>query len=541
MQTSLNASQRPSLIINYTTGGTPSNPAPSITSFSPGSLTPGYAVNSTTPFSLTTDQQVNSTWYLNGANQNNNAQAWSHTWDIPGQHNVTYVGSNSNGSVSITWNVSAYDTTPPASITALQNITFAQTYINWTWNDPADADLSKVMIYLNGIFQINVTKGTQSYNAASLNPDTTYTISTHTVDSTGNVNMTWVNHSASTSPLPQTQILNTFYDNRLRENTPGDILNTTPYIDIGHLLGTGSFRDVIWVDFSSYNSSDKITSASLSLFWYYPSGNARNYATTVELYRPLSWDPNTVNWNNRSYGTPWTNPGGDWYDLNSVFNGSVPFASLTFSAATLPDNRYYNFNVTGLVQDYVSGKYPNTGFFLKAKDENDNYIAFYSSDWSNPDQRPKLVINHTTGGTPSNTAPSIISFSPGNLTPGYAVNSSTLFSAATDQQVSSTWYLNGAKQNNNTQAWSHTWDIPGQYNVTYVGVNGNGNVRKMWNVTVVSLYDVDGNGYVNEADLEVISSHFGQTTYAPYPPYDVIGYGTVDIYDITAVSTNILE
>ncbi len=115
------------------------------------------------------------------------------------------------------------------------------------------------------------------------------------------MNMTWVNHSASTSPLPQTQILNILYDSRLRENTPNDILSISPFIDIGHLLSTGRFRDVMWVDLSSYNSSDKITSASLSLFWYYPAGNARNYPTTVELYRPLSWDPNTVNWNNRWY------------------------------------------------------------------------------------------------------------------------------------------------------------------------------------------------------------------------------------------------
>ncbi len=52
-----------------------------------------------------------------------------------------------------------------------------------------------------------------------------------------------------------------------------------------------------------------------------------------------------------------------------------------------------DFNVTELVQDYVSGNYNNTGFFLKARDENDNYIAFYSSDWSNASQRTKLVIN----------------------------------------------------------------------------------------------------------------------------------------------------
>jgi len=104
-QTSLNASQRPKLTINYTSGGTPSNPAPSITSFSPDNPTPSYALNSTTQFNVTTDQLVNSTWYLNGANQNNNTQAWSHTWDTEGQNNVTYVGSNGNSSVSIIWNV----------------------------------------------------------------------------------------------------------------------------------------------------------------------------------------------------------------------------------------------------------------------------------------------------------------------------------------------------------------------------------------------------------------------------------------------------
>ncbi len=105
-----NASKRPNLTINYTTGGTPSNPAPSITNFSPGNLTPSYAVNSSASFNVTTDQQVSSTWYLNGANQNNNTQAWSHTWDIPEQYNVTYVGTNGNGSVSKSWNVAV----PPA-------------------------------------------------------------------------------------------------------------------------------------------------------------------------------------------------------------------------------------------------------------------------------------------------------------------------------------------------------------------------------------------------------------------------------------------
>ncbi len=99
-----------------------------------------------------------------------------------------------------------------------------------------------------------------------------------------------------------------------------------------------------------------------------------------------------MTWNNRNYNTPWTNKGGDWYDKT---NANAPYASITFDASALPDNRYYDLDVTELVQGYVNGTYSNTVFFLKAKDENDNYIAFYSSEWSNASQRPKLVIIST--------------------------------------------------------------------------------------------------------------------------------------------------
>ena len=77
----------------------------------------------------------------------------------------------------------------------------------------------------------------------------------------------------------------------------------------------------------------------------------------------------------------------------------MPYASVMFGASALPDNRYYDIDVTELVQGYVNGTYSNTGFFLKAKDENDNYIAFYSSNWTNASQRLKLTISYTTGGT----------------------------------------------------------------------------------------------------------------------------------------------
>ncbi|MGB3907193.1 MAG: disaggregatase related repeat-containing protein, partial [Methanomethylovorans sp.] len=49
-------------------------------------------------------------------------------------------------------------------------------------------------------------------------------------------------------------------------------------------------------------------------------------------------------------------------------------------------------DVTQLVQEYVSGKYENTGFFLKARTESGNYIAFYSSEEANAAQRPRLTV-----------------------------------------------------------------------------------------------------------------------------------------------------
>ncbi len=100
--------------------------------------------------------------------------------------------------------LSTPDTTAPASITGLVNTSYAPNYINWTWTDPGDADFSKVMVYLGGAFQTNVSKGVHYYNATGLTAATTYTIATRTVDTTGNINTTWVNHTARTALLPDT-------------------------------------------------------------------------------------------------------------------------------------------------------------------------------------------------------------------------------------------------------------------------------------------------------------------------------------------------
>jgi hypothetical protein len=90
------------------------------------------------------------------------------------------------------------DDLPPASITGLGNLTTGQSRIHWIWKDPADTDFEKVMIYIDGIFKTNVSRYAEHDIATGLKPNTTYTISTHTV-----VNLAWVNDTARTLQYSQ--------------------------------------------------------------------------------------------------------------------------------------------------------------------------------------------------------------------------------------------------------------------------------------------------------------------------------------------------
>jgi len=87
------------------------------------------------------------------------------------------------------------DDYPPSSISNLQS-TNGTTWINWTWINPKDSYFNHTEIYLNGTFQTNTS--VEYFNATGLQPETSYTLGTRTVDNNGNVNETWVNSTATT-------------------------------------------------------------------------------------------------------------------------------------------------------------------------------------------------------------------------------------------------------------------------------------------------------------------------------------------------------
>ncbi len=137
-------------------------------------------------------------------NADTGTQIWSLTYgggtsSSPAIANgLIYVGSQDN----CLYAIGRAPPTPPANITNLHNTTYEQTSISWVWTDPTSADFDHVMVYLDGVFQENVTKGEETFTATSLNPATEYTIGTRTVGTTGLINETWVNQTSWTKALP---------------------------------------------------------------------------------------------------------------------------------------------------------------------------------------------------------------------------------------------------------------------------------------------------------------------------------------------------
>ncbi|WP_394697743.1 disaggregatase related repeat-containing protein [uncultured Methanomethylovorans sp.] len=287
----------------------------------------------------------------------------------------------------------------------------------------------------------------------------TYTVTLTVTDTAGqkSTDTLQVVVSNSTSPSTGSGTYTPTYDNRLRESLPTSVLSTSAYIDVGRSADSVC-RDVMLFDLSGYKTTDTISKATLSLYWYYPT-SARTSATAVEIYRPVAWNPNSVTWNS------WTTAGGNWYDKNGAAQGSTPYATLTFSASKLPDNQYYDFDVTQLVQEYVSGKYTNTGFFIKAKTESGNYIAFYSSDCGDDAHKPKLTI--TTASV--DNAPVANAGADKTATTGTSVSFDG--SASTDDKGIATYSwdfntLDGITPEATGVSTTHTFATAGTYTVT---------------------------------------------------------------------------
>ncbi len=367
---------------------------PTIVSYLPVNLTPSQYEGTPNTFNVTTDQTIISKWFLDNIQQNETSQSITKTWSYTdaGTHNITHSGENANGTVSKTWIVmvnNIADTTPPVITSVSASGTNSSATITWTTNERATSQVEYGLSTSYGSYTVLdpalVTSHSVTLTGLTSNIEYHYRVKSKDADNNLAISS---DYSFITSPYTAITLIAS-NDTSIKSGAPDLIRNSNTAIDLGRLAGStyGNYRGLLYFNLSAIPSTAQINSAALTLVW---EGENRNQTTVIGVYRPSTWDVLYATWNSRQNGVSWTTSGGDWVDKNGVSYGSATYAEVTYPTGSMADA---NFDVTSLVQKYVDGTYPYTGFFLKANEVDNTYISFHSSEASNASQRPRLIIN----------------------------------------------------------------------------------------------------------------------------------------------------
>jgi PGF-pre-PGF domain-containing protein len=174
------------------------------------------------------------------------------------------------------------DLIPPESITDLQEIGVAPGWIRWTWTNPSDVDFKHVMVYIDGSFVTNTTE--EFYNSTGLTEGATHTISTKTVDTSGNIKEIWVNDSATTSPATGVTV-------ELASRFDGEIFNVAVTGDYAYAADNATFLIMDITDpasptfVGSYETPDSIYDVEIAGDYAYVA-NYGNGLTILNITDP---------------------------------------------------------------------------------------------------------------------------------------------------------------------------------------------------------------------------------------------------------------
>lgn len=108
----------------------------------------------------------------------------------------------------------------------------------------------------------------------------------------------------------------------------------------------------------------------------------------IGLGRP--WDEHQVTWNVPLTGQEWASPGAEAVGIDRL-------EGVVSSTVVAGGDRWWEWEVTSLVQDWLSGHLPNYGFMLVCN-ETDRYheISFASKEYG---QAAQLIVEHSSGPT----------------------------------------------------------------------------------------------------------------------------------------------
>ncbi|HEV8337094.1 MAG TPA: DNRLRE domain-containing protein [Candidatus Polarisedimenticolia bacterium] len=154
----------------------------------------------------------------------------------------------------------------------------------------------------------------------------------------------------------------------------------------------GGSRGLVRFDLSSIPAGATISSATFEMYHYFSRSALSESLRVHRLTR--AWTEPGATWRAYDGVNSWTTAGGD-------FDPAVA-ASTTVNATV---NVWRQWNVTALVQSWISGSAPNFGMILDSPSAGgNNERQFYTSDYlANPALRPKLTIVYVASDLTAST------------------------------------------------------------------------------------------------------------------------------------------
>ena len=474
------------ITVNTEGGGEP----PHIISFAPSDLTPTQYVNRTYTFSVTVSQPVSNAWFLDGEDQHNNAQSWTHTWEHTGMHNVTYIGTNENGTVSLTWTV---------NVTTLPSPNETLVYISPSSKVVKRGASFNISIYVEPGEEIAGMQANLIFDPSFVHVN-----------------------SVAEGDLLRNSGLPTFF-------IPGKINNTAGFV-----------KDIACTILGKGNVSSPGTFAIINMTAGNLSGTSPLKIEGVKVTNSYA----QLLPHNISNGTlivndpPVLTPIGD----KTVYEGSL--LEFTVSAYD-PDNDTLSFTASNLPRgasfDPETRKFSWTPDYEQAGSYK---VHFEVSDgyYNDSEDITITVIN-------VNRPPKITYFVPEN---GSVFNESDIITIkviASDPDNDNIYYEikidNVTVSTNSSYTWETNYSSAGEHKITACVSDGYAEVSETHTIIINDVdprWDVNEDCVVDVRDLTIVGQHFGEEFISPpYPRYDVNADGVVDVSDTTIVGQHFGE
>jgi hypothetical protein len=166
------------------------------------------------------------------------------------------------------------------------------------------------------------------------------------------------------------------------QGTPEERNGEDSYFEIADYNDAGEER--ILFEFNmSYIPGTNITDANIWLYRYDGSSSSPGHLNVRRITR--NWTEAYADWNDYDSGNAWSNGGGGDF-TDKVYSWKTVNPSV---------NKWYYWNVTELVQGWISGTWENYGLEIEAH-WSSSWQQFRSSDYiADLTLRPKLIVNYS--------------------------------------------------------------------------------------------------------------------------------------------------